>query len=359
MHWRSLLLCALTACAGHHATQQPAEHPEPVTKAAPPAESSASPRALSEHATFGELVRVAQSLDTAAAGHSSKGCLLRLTAPARLEADLALAARPLPDPVVHSDDAISEVLGPVAVMSSWGNVPGEAEAGLLVAFTTTSPAAVKLPAVALFATQRGVLLRAADAGIRAHPEVMTRDQAGVLLAALPGPATIYATADRDLDLHALLAALELVPNRFEIALAVALPKGTQLPAAAPVDPSALCPAGLPAPAGSEREGDLSSAAAQQAVTPLREAALSCALNAGGRALLGGRLVLALRIGADGRARETCFVADEIGEAALRRCLLSAARDLPFPRPNPAGFADLQVPLQLSLAGPSPQRARCE
>jgi hypothetical protein len=363
MRLRPILLCALTACAGNTATQPAVGHPEPVTKAEPPAAKADDPRRFSDHPTFGELVRLGQTLDNASAGHSSAGCLIALartsSSTARLDADLALAARPLPDASQHCDDAVAEQAGPVAVMSTWGNLPGEADSGLLVAFTTTSPAAVKAPAIGMFVTQRGVLLRAADPGLRAHPEAMTHDQAGVLLAALSGPATIYATADRDLELRALVAALELVPNRFEVALAVALPKGTHLPASAPVSQEGLCPTGLPAPASAEHEGELDSAAAQRALAPLREAALSCALNTGGRALLGGRLVLALRIGADGRARETCFSNDEIAEPTLRRCLIAAARDLPYPRPSAAGFADLEVPLQIALEGPSPQRVRCQ
>jgi hypothetical protein len=116
---------------------------------------------------------------------------------------------------------------------------------------------------------------------------------------------------------------------------------------------------LPAPGSAEHEGELDSAAAQRALAPLREAALSCALNAGGRALLGGRLVLALRIGANGRASESCFRTDEIAEVRLRRCVIAAARDLPFPQPSQAGFADVEIPLQITLQGPSPQRVRCE
>jgi hypothetical protein len=361
MRLRPILLCALTACAGNTATQAAVEHPEAVTKAADA--KADDPRRFSDHPTFGELVRLAQTLDNATAGHSSAGCLIELastdSSKAHLNADLSPAARPLPDASVQCDDAVVEQVGPVAVMSTWGNIPGETDAGLLVAFTTTSPAAVKAPAIGMFVTQRGVLLRGADASLRAHPELMTQDQAGALLGAVSGSATVYATADRELELRALVAALELVPNRFEIALAVTLPKGTHLPASAPSSHEAMCPNGLPAPAMAEHEGELDSAAAQRALAPLREAALSCALNAGGRALLGGHLVLALRIGANGRALETCFSADEIAEPALRRCLIAAARDLPYPQPSAAGFADLEIPLQIALEGPSAQRVRCQ
>lgn len=286
--------------------------------------------------------------------------MLRVSAPARLEADLAVAARPLPPAPEQCERAVADSVGAVPVISAWGNRPGESDDGVLVAFTTTTPKAVKNPAVGMFVTTDGVLLRAADPSIRAKPEAMTPDQAGVLLSSLAGAATIYATADRDLPLAQLLEAVELVPTRFEVALAVALPKGTKLPTLTPPPSRASdrCPDGLPPPAASEHEGELSGAAAQSSVGPLREHALSCALSTGGRALLGGRLVLALRIADNGRAREACFVSDEIDEPLLRRCLVSAARDLAFPTPSPAGFADLQVPLQIELEGPAAQRPRC-
>ena len=150
-----------------------------------------------------------------------------------------------------------------------------------------------------------------------------------------------------------------IPNRFEVALAVALPKETRLPPPAAASTELLCPDGLPAPAHGEHEGDLDAASARTAFGPLREAALSCALATGGRALLGGRLVLGLRIGADGKAAQLCFVSDAIAEPQLRRCLVSAARDLSLPTPHPAGFVDLNVPLEIALEGPTQQRTSCD
>jgi hypothetical protein len=367
MRLRDFLAVASTLVACN-ATNQPApQHPEhqhslapPPTAAGAPQLAPPDPRALPERATFGELVQVAQAVDSAGEAHSTSGCMLRISKPARLEADLAVAARPLPPAPEQCEAAVADSVGAIPVISAWGNRPGESDDGVLVAFTTTTPKAVKNPAIGMFITTDGVLLRAADPGIRAKPESMTPDQAGVLLSSVEGPATVYATADRDLPLTQLLEAVELVPSRFEVALAVALPKGTKLPALTPPADRGgdLCPDGLPPPAASDREGELSGAAAQSSIGPLREHALACALNTGGRALLGGRLVLALRIATNGRAREACFVKDEIGEPLLRRCLVSAARDLTFPAPNPAGFADLQVPLQLELEGPAAQRPRC-
>ena len=250
----------------------------------------------------------------------------------------------------------------VTVVSPWGTV-GRAQAdqsdAILLPFTTTSPGAVKLPTVALFAAHDGVYLRGAKTLLPGVPaSALSPDDAGTWLAKLTEPAAVYVTAERTLELRRLVELLKLIPDRHEVALAVALPKTTRLPPPAADTGEGLCPNGLPEPAASEAEGNLDATLAHRALASLREAALSCALSSGGRALLGGKLVLGLRISAEGRAREACFISDGIAEPMLRRCLLSSVRDLALPTPQPSGFADVHVPLQLELAGPKPQRASC-
>lgn len=291
--------------------------------------------------------------------HSEAGCLLRATEPLQFEADLSLSVRPLPPAPEQAIEAVRERAGAVSVMSPWGNVSGDLADATLLPFTTTSADAVKRPTLALFLTRDGVFLRGSQAVLAAPTTALSPDEAGSWLARVEEPATVYVTADRALELHKLVALLKRIPNRFEVALAVALPKGTRLPAPAADAGEGLCPDGLPEPGRDDIEGGLDAAAAQSALVPLREAALRCALSTGGRALLGGKLVLGLRIGKDGKAREACFVDDEIREALLRKCLLSSVRDLALPVPSPEGFADVHVPLQLELAGPKPQRAICD
>lgn len=363
---QSLLLglgLSVAACAS-----APAPAPvSPSAQAAPPATSPRTPaapskdedkRLLSESATFGDLVRLAQELDSAGEAHSDAGCLLRGGSGLRLGADLSLAARPLPSAPEHPGEALLEQAGSLHVMSSWGPVRGELDT-VLLAFTTTSPDAVKVPSVALILTQSGVLVRGSAPELRAQLSALSPDAAGALLSRLPSSATVYVTADRTQPLRSLYGLLRLIPNRHEVALAVALPAGTRLPARVADSPEGLCPRGLPDPAAGEVEGSLSADAIRTAVAPLRDAALSCALSSGGRALLGGRLTLALRVGKEGRATTACVVEDGIGEALLRRCLISAARDLSLPAPSPTGFADLHLPLQIALTGPAAQRASCD
>jgi len=306
-------------------------------------------------------VRLAQELDSSGNGHSESGCLLRGSEPLHFDADLSLSVRPLPPVSEHAKEVMDDRSGAITVVSPWATVGGQAEPSdaILLPFTTTSPGAVRLPTVALFATREGVYLRAAKGVIPGlTKEAVSPEDAGAWLARVTEPAAVYVTAERALELRRLAELLKLVPNRHEVALAVALPKATRLPAAAADSGEGLCLQGLSEPAASEVEGSLEPAAAQRALAPLREAALSCALSSGGKALLGGKLVLALRVGPDGRAREACFVSDAIAEPLLRRCLLSSVRDLALPTPKPTGFADVHLPLQIELAGPKPQRASC-
>lgn len=366
---RIRLTCLLVTSACAAAPKPAPESPASPTAAATVAQrqpglpavaaAPADPRRLAEHSTFADLARIARRLDDQAETHSDKACLLYARDGLRLDADVSLAARPLPEPPMRVLEGSAREARGVSVMSTWGTVVGQPTDSLLLVFTTTSPSAIKLPAIGLFATQSGVLIRSALPALQAQQAAVHPEEAGRLLAQSSSPAAVYVTADGDYEVGALLALLKLIPNRYEVALAVSLPSSTRLPAAA-IDPGlGLCPGGLPEPGASEREGELSRTAAQSAVAPLREAALSCALQSRGRALLGGKLLLAMRISADGKVREACFPSDGIGEPLLRRCLIATAKDMRLPQPSPAGFADLQLPLQLELTGPPPQRATCD
>jgi hypothetical protein len=355
-----LIACATPKPESAHAVRPaapPAAVRAPVSQ--PPAPDAPDLRRLPRNAAFADLVDAARAVDSAGESRSEAGCLLREPEPVRLEADLLLAARPLPRPLTDLGPAVVQRTGTVTVLSAWGNVVGDLPDVVLLSFTTTTPNAIKLPIIALFMTRAGTFVRGAEPPIRAHPEALTMTAATALLAQFSGPAAIYVTAEADISINALTELLRAVPNRFELALAVALPKGTRLPPPATAVNELLCPEGLPVPARNEREGALDAKAAQVAFAPLREAALSCALATGGRALLGGRLVLGLRIGSNGKPRNLCFVSDAIGEPLLRRCLISAARDLALPTPRGAGFVDVNLPLEIALEGPSAQHASCE
>jgi hypothetical protein len=131
-----------------------------------------------------------------------------------------------------------------------------------------------------------------------------------------------------------------------------------MPAEAKPNSELLCEDGLPAPRAEDPEGDIDTTALRNALSPLHDAALTCAQSSAGRAQLGGKLTLSLRIDAGGHAKDLCFKSDSIGEAKLRRCLAESVRALTLPKPDPSGFVDLELPLNLEMAGPSAQRALC-
>jgi hypothetical protein len=304
-------------------------------------------------------VDLARNLDAANHTQSQEGCLLASTPVAKLAADVLIATRPLPDAPKELATILLRAAGPPAILSAWGNTPGELPDVALAAFTTTTSGSAKAAPVGLIVTGKGVFLRGAQLPLRAHPEALDVGAAGALLAQLPDPVIVYVSAESLVPIEQVVAALRSIPNRFEVALAVVLPKGTRLPASTERSQELLCPEGLPEPQADEPEGSLDAAALRPVLAPLRDAALQCALSTGGVALLGGKLELGLRIGADGRPRELCMVRDAIGELILRRCVIEAARGLKFPAPSPTGFVDLQLPLELALTGPSAQSALCE
>jgi hypothetical protein len=279
--------------------------------------------------------------------------------PRQFAADVLAGARPLPEVPRELASLLLKAAGAPAVITAWGDSPGELPDVALLAFTTTTPRSAKLPAVAMVLSGPGVFLRGAAMPLRAHPEALTPQAAATLLRGLPDHAIVYISAEAGVPVEQLVAALRSVPDRFEVALAVALPKGTRLPAPAARGSELLCPDGLPEPAADAVEGSLDAATLRQVLAPLRDAGLSCALGVGGLALQGGRLEIGLRISPDGRARELCMVGDTIGEPVLRRCVIEAARSLQFPAPSPAGFVDVHLPLELTLEGPTAQRALCD
>lgn len=366
---RLLGLCALwlLSCAGEAARPAGAGAPPTALAHAPAATSGSDAtgpaatdtRALPVHPTFADLLDVVRALD-ATEPSPGRGCLLRGLPPQRFEGDVLVGVRPLPSAPEALAMRLDQDARPVSVLSAWGTSVGACEIAL-VAFTTTTAASARARAVAAFVTERGIYVRGDDAALRTAPGPMPTAAFGALLAqaSLDAPAVLYVSAEAAISLADVRAVLLAVPDRYEVALAVALPKGTRLPASEASTTEWLCPDGLPAPTDDEPEGAIDTAALQRALQPLHEAAASCALASGPRAWVGGRLVLALRIDPEGRARELCLTDDAVGDALLRRCLIASTRSLALPKPTPRGFVDVHLPLDLALAGPSAQRALCD
>jgi hypothetical protein len=80
----------------------------------------------------------------------------------KLAADLAAAVRPLPPAPLDLEKRLRQKPGRVHVLTRWGRVGEQPFDLALVAFTTTTPASARMPAIALLLTEGGVFVRESD-----------------------------------------------------------------------------------------------------------------------------------------------------------------------------------------------------
>jgi hypothetical protein len=324
------------------------------------------PRQLGADATFTDLLRAARTLDDRRDQRSDAGCLVRPPSAGRgwrLEADLAVAVRPLRNAPDDLDELLSADGSPVDVLSRWGaRGPGEPAHPTFAAVTTTLPP--QRPTARVWVvTDRGVYVRSTDA----PTEATAPGSVDEAVAALGDPASLgalFVSAEGGLPLSRLAEVLEAVPDDLagRVGLAVALEPGTRLPETPQGEEEAAedahCPDGLPALAEDAPVGSLRPQVIVSSLGPLRQGAEICVGTTGGPGAAGGRVVMALRIGPDGRVEEACAVEDETNDPALRACLANAARATAFPAPDPPGHVDVQLPLVLSPVESQRQRPVC-
>jgi hypothetical protein len=333
------LLLSLCACAQHRAGTAPVA---PVAAAdhaaAQPTAARAAVRELDLDASYADLVRLAAQLDGQPAQET--GCLLvRAAHRLQLSGEVTSALRPLPQPSDDLETALERAVS-VNLLSLYGrhgDVPG---APTFAAFSTAPPTRT---AAALIATDHGYYLRGTSAGA----PVLNRQPLAAVLAALgtQASATLFVAAEAHVPVGELVQTLDALAARAQPAvLAVNLAPNTALPEPRPARSDALCPGGLAdtdAP-----QGELEMAALQAGLISLRERAADCLGQAGAAGAAGGKLELALRIGATGTIEAACVTSDETGDAHLRACLLDLTRKLTFPAPSPRGSVDVQLPLAL-------------
>jgi hypothetical protein len=350
------------ACGG---PERPPEAPEqPRTSEPREAEDVAAPpptadlRALGVDATYETLLDAARRLDDRRDQESSAGCLLR--GPAwRLEADLAVAVRPLPAAPSDLDALLEREPGPVNVLTRWAaHGPGDLQRPTFVAVTTALPARDQ-PVAVWAITDRGVYVRStggATGALEAQPVRALTPPEGV--------GALYVTAEAGTPLARVAEVLDAVPASLHgvVGLAVALTPGTRLPATAQdadvVATTGLCPEGLPPMPEDVPAGDLRPDVLVQSLGPLRQAVATCVSSARNLGPTGGRLVLSMRIGPDGRVLEACASRDEAQDPALRQCVLRVARAVAFPPPHPAGAVDVALPLVLAPEASQRQAPLC-
>jgi len=313
-----------------------------------------SPRALLSMASFSKLVEIARRLDESDDTESGARCILRPRTSAgagyRLEAEIAVAVRPLPDAPEDLDARLRASGEPIRPLTRWG-LAGAALDGMLVAsFTALPPVRGRAPIVLALTNEGHYLRRDSGGGAPAGP--VSVDAVRAFLDGLaPETVVVFVTAEAGVPVRALERVLATIPPRLPVALAVALPADTTLPpgigpAERPLGggTEGLCPDGLPPGPGGRIEGELDPALIRQALAPLDEAGRECVAGSGAAVASGSVLDLAFRIAEDGTVAEACVTNDGPGSVALRRCLLEALRALSFPRPIPGGTVDVEAPL---------------
>lgn len=348
----------VAACGGSPPPADERLEPRPQPLDAPAADG----RSLGVDANYADLLTIARTLDQRRDQDSDAGCLLRRRAGGwRLDADLAAAVRPLPEPPADLDERLGGEAGPIVVLSRWGAY-GEARLGALAltAVTTTLPPR-REPAIVWFVTEAGVTSRSTiapvESGAGSIQEAVARLPAEV--------GALFITAEAGVPLARLADVLRRVPESLfgRAGLAVPLAAGTRLPSpppTAPIEgPETLCPEGLPALADTDPIGTLEAEPIVSSLGPLRRGVEACVGATEGPGAAGGRVSMALRIGADGRVATACVVEDETGDPALRACLVRATRSIAFPAPTPSGFVDFQLPLALSPLESQRQRPLCD
>ncbi len=298
------------------------------------------------------------SLEELGAATTRRCLLARTTEGYRIEADLAIAVHPIPAPPEDLDATLTEATS-ARLLSRWGRHGVQPSVLTLAGLTDTPPTR---EAFALIITDRGLYLRASEptqTSLAAIDDASLSDQLHALLPQ-DSDTTLFVSAEAHISVHRVEEVLKRLSgvHRGPIALAVALSPETALPAPRSSSAAARrCPDGLPD--SDDVQGDLSVAALTEAFVPLRARAATCLQYADARGAAGSRMLLALRVRADGGVDQACMIADEAADDALAACVLAAAHDLRFPSPDPAGSVDVELPLVLRPNSPPAQVPVCE
>lgn len=363
---RALLAAALAAGCGAPQAGAPPDEPPPPRADDPSGAGAGSPRLLPWDAGFAALVAGLRAAWRAGDTEGRRGCLLALAGPEggahRLEADLAVALRPLPDPPADARARWRDAPGDRAgLLSVWGRYG--AGDGPVLAALTTSPPPTALPGDSGLTGSAAAAVLVSPDGERWTRWIAPADvpSAALEASAARGALPVWVTATPDTPVPVLARALEALAREApSVALAVLLPAGTEVPAGArgaDAGRAGLCPDGLPA---AERpEGDVPVASLRQGIAPLVAAAERCKAAGSGPVARGGRLELQLRVAPDGAVAGACVTRDDVGDAVFRGCVLEAAAALRFVAPRPEGtVVDAALPLVVSPDESLLQRPVC-
>ena len=314
----------------------------------------ALPREIRPSAVFEDVVATARLLDDRGEATSERGCLVSHTAEGfLLEADLAVAVRPLSAPWNDADASLESDPRPVEVLTRWGRSGVTDPALRLVAWTATNP--WPHDAAVFVLTDRGVYSRFEHAAASSSAPRSVTD-ACAALDAPTRPLRAYVSAEAGVRWNALVPFLTcLDAHHVNVVLATFLPPSTRLPENPPAPRTpALC---SEMSTRGEPDGVLTRDAILTGIAPLRAAAGAC-LGAATGASSGGSLVMRILVTPEGHVGDVCPVRDEIRDAGVVQCVLDLARGLTFDPPEPHGVVTFEIPLRWVGTRTLDQHALC-
>jgi len=283
-------------------------------------------------------------------------CLVRATTDGlRITADLAPAITPMP--AVDADAiAVARAANTIRVASRYG-VDGDS--GPYVATFTRHPPATEGLVIVVFVERDSVFLRSTrEAGPREDGIGIDRVGDRVRDATSASHALVVVAASPDTPFARIgeaLAAMRAVETPFALGVAFTTNETLIARPGRPDDGVGLCET-LP-PSSSER-GSLPVSDLRDSVESLRREVASCSERADPRIYArGGRIRVAIRIDARGRATERCAVEDGLRDAPFRACLLDAVGAHAWPIPE-AGIVDVTFPLVVRTSTEGTSAAIC-
>lgn len=354
-----VLLSAVLASCGAAQRPEPEEHArhDADDDGHEEAPRATSPRDLGADATFADLVAVVARQDHLRDSDSDAGCILRTTGSGfRIDADLAVAVRPLPEVALDLDERLDHTPGPVRVLTRYGSYGESGQLGAS-ALTTTMPPREPIAAL-LVLTDHGVYVRYTDR-VASVSGPIAPAAAG---AALTESMTVFVTSEGTVALGELRSLLAALPAGLEghVGLALVLGDDTRLPEARAVETAEevpLCADGLGPLADDAPLGDLSAERLLAGLAPLRSQGEICVGTSTGTGARGGRVVVDVRVASGGIVSDACVREDETSDPTLRACLVRALRALTFD--DPGGALDFELPLVLAPGLSHRQRALCD
>lgn len=370
----ALLLASCNKDKGAGAGASSASVPSASASASAAASASAEPpapppdgRELAKTATFGDLVAAAIKIGATDKATSTAGCNLRRMRDGSYRFEATIAPGTYAPPPSDLDDLITKTGPGVIIATPFGN----AGTGSGITLQTLSPLPKSVGASlvpAFFVTDGGVYMkvtmqRGMSFGAGAVEKLKPNEVERVKRELAPRAEAIVIAAEPDVKLDRLREVLEWVEDaKGPVVFAVPLGKDAKVPKAATGAKAPLgadgCPGGadlMDIPKGSV-PGEYSMSKIGDVNDDHKKDAMQCSAKLPpGNA--GGRMKVDFRIEPDGKVSKACVMKDEIGDAALRACVLEKTRAHVFEKPSKPGIVNMGAELAFVPPGTA-NRALC-